>query len=152
MPPGRAAPNWAGEVNFNAGAGNTLPDGLIADHIRDLARKARTQGAGPLDQTLCCDRWPTGCAVPMALRIRQRHADKARSPWHDRRLHHHVAPIAGLDAPPTAREIPNGITGDGMAVAMYTTLAGLVGSILLKVQYYMLDAATARVFARRHAH
>ena len=39
-------------MNFAAGAGNTLPDGLIADHIRDLARKARTQGAGPLDQTL----------------------------------------------------------------------------------------------------
>jgi hypothetical protein len=30
---------------------------------------------------------------------------------------------------------------------MYTTLAGLVGSILLKIQYYMLDAATARVFS-----
>ena len=31
-----------------------------------------------------------------------------------------------------------------MAVAMYTTLAGLVGSILLKIQYYMLDSATAK--------
>ena len=29
-----------------------LPDGLIADHIRDLAMKARTQGRGRLDQTL----------------------------------------------------------------------------------------------------
>ena len=36
-----------------------------------------------------------------------------------------------------------GLMSDGMAVAMYTTLAGLVGSILLKIQYYMLDAATA---------
>ena len=35
-----------------------------------------------------------------------------------------------------------------MAIAMYTTLAGLVGSILLKVQYYKLDAATARVFSQ----
>jgi hypothetical protein len=40
-----------------------------------------------------------------------------------------------------------GLMGDGMAVAMYTTLAGLVGSILLKIQYFMLDAATARVFS-----
>jgi hypothetical protein len=40
-----------------------------------------------------------------------------------------------------------GLMSDGMAVAMYTTLAGLVGSILLKMQYYMLDSATARVFA-----
>jgi len=41
-----------------------------------------------------------------------------------------------------------GLMGDGMAVALYTTLAGLVGSILLKVQYYMLDASTAGVFSR----
>src|SRR5215813_9030526 len=40
----------AGEVNFTTGVGDALPDGLIADHIRDLARKARTQGAGQLDQ------------------------------------------------------------------------------------------------------
>jgi hypothetical protein len=36
---------------------------------------------------------------------------------------------------------------DGMAIAMYTTLTGLVGSILLRIQYYMLDTATARVFS-----
>jgi hypothetical protein len=34
-----------------------------------------------------------------------------------------------------------------MAVAMYTTLAGLAASILLKVQYSMLDSATSRIFA-----
>jgi hypothetical protein len=41
-----------------------------------------------------------------------------------------------------------GLMTDGMAIAMYTTLAGLVGSILLRVQYYMLDAATAKVFSQ----
>ena len=40
-----------------------------------------------------------------------------------------------------------GLMSDGMAVAMYTTLAGLVGSILVRIQYYMLDAATQRVFS-----
>jgi biopolymer transport protein ExbB/TolQ len=34
----------------------------------------------------------------------------------------------------------------GMAVAMYTTLAGLVGSILVKLQYYILDDASAYLF------
>ena len=29
-----------------------LPPGLVCDHIRDLALKARTQGGGKLDQTL----------------------------------------------------------------------------------------------------
>src|ERR1051326_6058608 len=42
----------AGDMNFAADGTDALPAGLVADHIRDLARKARTQGAGRLDQTL----------------------------------------------------------------------------------------------------
>jgi biopolymer transport protein ExbB/TolQ len=58
-----------------------------------------------------------------------------------------LAPIAGLDvADRTLLKSSMGLMGDGMAVAMYTTLAGLVSSILLKLQYYMLDAATGAVF------
>jgi hypothetical protein len=40
-----------------------------------------------------------------------------------------------------------GLMSDGMAVAMYTTLTGLIGSILVQTQYYMLDTATAKLFA-----
>ena len=40
-----------------------------------------------------------------------------------------------------------GLMSDGMAVAMYTTLAGLIGSILVQTQYYMLDDSTAKLFA-----
>ena len=58
-----------------------------------------------------------------------------------------LAPIAGLDAADhTLLKSSMGLMGDGMAVAMYTTLVGLVGSTLLKIQYCMLDTATARVF------
>jgi hypothetical protein len=39
-----------------------------------------------------------------------------------------------------------GLMSDGMAVAMYTTLTGLVGSVLVQTQYYMLDEATAKLF------
>jgi hypothetical protein len=39
------------------------------------------------------------------------------------------------------------LMSDGMAVAMYTTLTGLVSSILVRMQYYMLDDATAKLFA-----
>ena len=60
-----------------------------------------------------------------------------------------LAPIAGLDAADkVAMRSSMGLMSDGMAVAMYTTLAGLVGSILVRIQYYMLDAATQRVFSR----
>ena len=60
-----------------------------------------------------------------------------------------LAPIAGLDAcDKTMIKASMGVMSDGMAVAMYTTLAGLVGSILLKLQYYMLESATSGLFAR----
>jgi biopolymer transport protein ExbB/TolQ len=59
-----------------------------------------------------------------------------------------LAPIATLDAADkVAMKSSMGLMSDGMAVAMYTTLAGLVGSILVRIQYYMLDAATQRVFS-----
>jgi MotA/TolQ/ExbB proton channel family. len=60
-----------------------------------------------------------------------------------------LAPIAGIDASDRMMlKSSMGLMTDGMAIAMYTTLAGLVGSILLRVQYYMLDAATAKVFSQ----
>jgi uncharacterized membrane protein len=34
-----------------------------------------------------------------------------------------------------------------MAVAMYTTLAGLVGSILIRIEYQFVEWATSRLFA-----
>jgi hypothetical protein len=63
--------------------------------------------------------------------------------------------LAGDDAADTDRLLPDrgairssmNLMSDGMAVAMYTTLAGLVGSILVRIQYYMLDDATAKLFA-----
>ncbi len=59
-----------------------------------------------------------------------------------------LAPIATLDAADkAAMRTSMGLMSDGMAVAMYTTLAGLIGSILVRIQYYMLDAATQRVFS-----
>jgi hypothetical protein len=59
-----------------------------------------------------------------------------------------LAPIAGLDAADRASvKTSMGHMSDGMAIAMYTTLTGLIGSILVQTQYYMLDGATQTVFA-----
>jgi hypothetical protein len=59
-----------------------------------------------------------------------------------------LAPIAGLDAADRVSvRTSMGLMSDGMAVAMYTTLTGLIGSILVQTQYYMLDKATQRLFA-----
>jgi len=139
----------AGGVNFAADGANALPNSVIADHIRDLARKARTQRAGRLDQTL----------LLRSLADRLRGSNGFGIFASDTLMKLGLlgtiigfiimlAPIAGLDATDrTLLKSSMGLMGDGMAVAMYTTLAGLVGSILLKIQYYMLDSSTARVFA-----
>ncbi len=126
-----------------------LPTGLVTDHIRSLVTKAETQGSGRLDQTLLLR--------TLADRLRGSNAFGAFASDTLMKLGLlgtiigfiiMLAPIAGLDAADkVAMKSSMGLMSDGMAVAMYTTLAGLVGSILIKIQYYMLDAATQRVFS-----
>jgi hypothetical protein len=58
-----------------------------------------------------------------------------------------LAPIAGLNGEDQAAiKSSMALMSAGMAVAMYTTLAGLVGSILIKIEYQFVEAATARLF------
>jgi hypothetical protein len=126
-----------------------IPPGLIAEHIRDLAMKARTQGRGRLDQTLLLR--------SLADRLRGSNGFGAFASDTVIKLGLlgtiigfiiMLAPIATLDAADkVAMKSSMGLMSDGMAVAMYTTLAGLIGSILVRIQYYMLDAATQRVFS-----
>jgi biopolymer transport protein ExbB/TolQ len=139
-----------GQADVAALDPSAAPDGLIAEHIRDLALKARTQGRGRLDQTLLLR--------SLADRLRGSNGFGAFASDTVLKLGLlgtvigfiiMLAPIAGLDASDKSMmKSSMGLMSDGMAVAMYTTLAGLVGSILLKIQYYMLDNATAKVFSR----
>jgi len=131
------------------GEAGLLPGGLVGDHIRSLVIKARAQGRGHLDQTLLLR--------SLADRLRGSNAFGAFVSDTLMKLGLlgtiigfiiMLAPIAGLDAADkVAMKSSMGLMSDGMAVAMYTTLAGLIGSILVRVQYYMLDAATQRVFS-----
>src|SRR2546429_1611360 len=126
-----------------------LPGGLVPDHIRNLVTKAEAQAAGRIDQTL----------LLRSLADRLRGSNGFGAFVSDTLMKLGLlgtiigfiimlAPIATLDAADrTLLKSSMGLMGDGMAVAMYTTLAGLGGSIILKIQYYMLDAATARVFS-----
>jgi len=146
----------SGSVNLiegDRGAGSNrwdlLPVGMVSEHIRALALKARTQGMGRLDQTLLLR--------SLADRLRGSNGFGAFASDTLMKLGLlgtiigfiiMLAPIAGLDASDKSMmKSSMGLMSDGMAVAMYTTLAGLVGSILLKIQYYMLDSATAKVFS-----
>jgi hypothetical protein len=122
---------------------------LVTDHIRSLVTKAKTQAAGRIDQTLLLR--------SLADRLRGSNGFGAFASDTLMKLGLlgtiigfiiMLAPIATLDAADkAAMKTSMGLMSDGMAVAMYTTLAGLVGSILVRIQYYMLDAATQRVFS-----
>ena len=128
----------------------TLPPGLVTDHIRSLLTKAAAQPAeSRIDQTL----------LLRALADRLRGSNGFGAFVSDTLMKLGLlgtiigfiimlAPIATLDAADkVSMKSSMGLMSDGMAVAMYTTLAGLVGSILVRIQYYMLDAATQRVFS-----
>ena len=129
--------------------GARLPDGQVTGHIRNLILKSDLQGHDRLDQTLLLR------GLADALRGPNQLGAFASDALMKLGLLGTIigfilmlAPIAGLDAADRASVRSSmGLMSDGMAVAMYTTLTGLVGSILLQTQYYMLDTATARLFA-----
>ncbi|RXT50715.1 MotA/TolQ/ExbB proton channel family protein [Bradyrhizobium betae] len=141
-----AAPDGSKVLNASATA---LPRGLVRDHIDSLVTKAAAQDYRPVDQTL----------LLRTLADRLRGSNGFGAFVSDTLMKLGLlgtivgfiimlAPIAGLDAADkVAMRSSMGLMSDGMAVAMYTTLAGLVGSILVRIQYYMLDAATQRVFS-----
>jgi hypothetical protein len=147
-----AAPNAILPISGEASTAGrrALPPGLVADHIHDLVLKAETQGPGRIDQTLLLR--------SLADRLRGSNGFGAFASDTLMKLGLlgtiigfiiMLAPIAGIDASDRMMlKSSMGLMTDGMAIAMYTTLAGLVGSILLRVQYYMLDAATAKVFSQ----
>jgi hypothetical protein len=131
-----------------AADGTKLPRGHITTHIRNIILKSGLQG-GRIDQTLLLR------GLADALRGPNQLGSFASDSLMKLGLLGTIigfilmlAPIAGLDAADHASmKLSMGLMSDGMAVAMYTTLAGLIGSILVQTQYYMLDEATAKLFA-----
>jgi MotA/TolQ/ExbB proton channel family len=129
--------------------GAKLPRGEVTTHIRNLILKSGLQGdENRLDQTLLLR------GLADALRGPNQLGSYAGDTLMKLGLLGTIigfimmlAPIAGLDAADHA-SVKNsmGLMSDGMAVAMYTTLTGLIGSILVQTQYYMLDKATQRLF------
>jgi hypothetical protein len=135
--------------NVMTADGTRLPPGQVTGHIRNLILKAKLQGHHRLDQTLLLR------GLADALRGPNQLGSFASDALLKLGLLGTIvgfilmlAPIAGLDAADRVSvKSSMGLMSDGMAVAMYTTLSGLVGSILLQTQYYLLDDATAKLFA-----
>jgi hypothetical protein len=144
-----AAAQHTGEAVTRDGLRPPTGTGLVARHIRDLITKAGYQRGKRVDQTLMLR--------VLADRLRGSNAFGAFASDTMLKLGllgtiigfiMMLAPIGSLD--PENREAVRSsmsLMSDGMAVAMYTTLVGLAASILLKVQYSILDNATSKVFA-----
>jgi MotA/TolQ/ExbB proton channel family len=130
--------------------GTKLPSGQVTGHIRNLILKSKLQGdEHKLDQTLLLRGLADGLRGPNQLGAYAGDAlMKLGLLGTVIGFIMMLAPIAGLDAADRASvKSSMGLMSDGMAVAMYTTLTGLIGSILVQTQYYMLDKATQRLFA-----
>jgi hypothetical protein len=135
----------------NLGPGRELPDGCVSEHVRNLQLKARLGcGRAGLDQTLLLE------AFEGDLRRGQEFgwfvADLLLSLGLLGTVIGFIlmlAPISGLDTTDeSAIKGALAAMSGGMAVALYTTLTGLVGGMLLKVQGFLLDGAVQELVGR----
>jgi hypothetical protein len=118
----------------------SLPAGCATEHLRRVARKAQQRGGG-LDQRLLLD--------VFEATLRRSHgvvwfvADLLLTLGLVGTVVGFItmlAPLAGLDANDAgAMKRAIGSMSGGMAVALYTTLAGLIGGVLLRIQGLLLD-------------
>jgi MotA/TolQ/ExbB proton channel family len=126
-----------------------LPDGCVSRYIRDLHTKA-SLSKGTVDQGLLLDTFEA--------ELKQGHlfgwfiADLLLSLGLLGTVIGFIAmlgPISGLDAgDQSALKGALAAMSGGMAVALYTTLTGLIGGMLLKVQGFLLDGAVDELVRR----
>lgn len=128
-----------------------LPEGPVSEHVRNLATKAQLGGARVrLDQGLLLE----------AFEGDLRHGQELGWFVADLLLSLGLlgtvigfivmlGPISGLDTTDEGaiRGALAAMSG-GMAVALYTTLTGLIGGMLLKIQGFLLDGAVQQLLAR----
>lgn len=139
----------SGRDPVSAAANDPRNEGLVVGHIRNLATKSDLTGEGQrFDQTILLR--------VLAERLSGSNSFGAFAGDLLMKLGLFgtivgfimmLAPIAGLNTDDQAAiKSSMSLMSEGMAVAMYTTLAGLVGSILIRVQYQFVEAATSKLF------
>jgi hypothetical protein len=127
-----------------------LPDGCVSRYIRDLHTKANLSKSHPIDQGLLLDTFEA--------ELKHGHlfgwfiADLLLSLGLLGTVIGFIVmlgPISGLDAgDQSAIKGALAAMSGGMAVALYTTLTGLIGGMLLKIQGFLLDGAVDELIRR----
>ena len=135
--------------NVLTGAGTLLEPGVLTTHVGNLVKKAEIRGKGQLDQTLLLR------SVADRLRAREKLGLFVSEGLLRLALLGTaigfilmLIPIAGLTSfeADTLRGALSGMTG-GMAVALNVTVAGIATALILKFQYFQLDAAIGELFS-----
>jgi hypothetical protein len=128
--------------------GTELMPGILTSHISNIANKARKAQGHPIDQT------PLMRSLADELRSRQNLGHFSA----DLQLKlglvgtivgfiYMLLPLDSLeDFSIASMKSVLTFMSTGMGVALYATLAGLVGAILVKMQYYFIDEATQHLF------
>jgi hypothetical protein len=125
-----------------------LEPGVVTDHIANLMMKAKNLNSGHIDQTVLLR------SLADTLRAREKLGlFVSESLLRLALLGTAVGfilmliPISGLNSfdVESLRTTLAGMTG-GMAIALNVTVAGIATALLLKFQYYLLDAAIAQLF------
>jgi len=134
--------NENGDVTV--GDGMVLPAGVLTDHVRNVIVKARNPSGEPLDHSLLMhaladqlrSRLQVGVFIVDAL-------PKVGLVGTVIGFILMLAPIRGIDSfdPLTLRAAMADMSS-GMATALSVTLTALIGSIVLKLQYYFLEIGT----------
>jgi len=134
----------------DAGRKAALPDGCVSRYIRDLHIKANLSKGRPIDQGLLMDTFEA--------ELKHGHlfgwfiADLLLSLGLLGTVIGFIVmlgPISGLDAgDQSAIKGALAAMSGGMAVALYTTLTGLIGGMLLKIQGFLLDGAVDELIRR----
>ncbi len=128
--------------------GRPLPGGLLNQHVRDLMVKARLKPER-IDQTLLLKAFEEKLFNAQAIgffiaetMLRLGLLGTVIG------FIFMLAPLTSVQAIDVGqmREILASMS-DGMAVALYTTLCGLIGGILLKLEYYFLQGGTEELVA-----
>ena len=138
-----------GSVSVLAAANDPRNDGLVAAHIRNLAMKSQLTGEGRrFDQTILLRVLAERLSGPNTFGTFT--SDLSMKLGLFGTIVGFImmlAPIAGLNTEDQAAiKSSLALMSDGMAVAMYSTLAGLVASILIKLQYQFVESAAASLF------
>lgn len=127
-------------------SGKPLMGGMLTEHIRNLILKSRGL-SGRIDQSILMSSFSD--ALRGRLQVGWFIADAMFKLGLLGTLIGFILMLSPINAiktfDPLTMKAAMSTMSSGMAVALYTTLAGLVGGLILKLQYYFLEIGTVEL-------